>query len=694
MKGIIQLFKEAWKIYRLKIKTLLGIIGIPVGFLFFFQVLIYFLSSTSLKYSIWFSILMAVFYLGSFFLWLWAVSSLLYNLKENTGIKESYRKGFKILGFYIWVYLLLNIIIAGGFLLFLIPGVLFTIWFSLALFVLIFEEKKGFEALFRSKQLIKGNFWGVLARFLILNLITGIGLFLIFALIFLGTGNKQIIEGASGLLSYLLQLFIIPFFIIYAFLIYDNLREIKSEISYRKPAKIEKLKYVLPGILGITIIGLIIFVLFLNVFLGRDDPPLDDSDLRISKIEIPEEENAFYDLAPYKNTRLNEELKEIIVEDYWPEGKEKIKEEKEIYWPSEKLELIEGILEREAWDESFVEELLERNKEVFDDFEKALKRPHYQDPIYRDPAEINVLTPITSLGVFRDIARLNIIKSYYLLDQGKEKEALDQVIKVIKFGELLNNSPRPDHLILMSGFSIKEEGLQALREIIPSLNLSSEVLESYIDELEQFKRNKEMMIRLVKMDYMISINTKSDFIDVQYVDSSKKSDVSGFEITSSWDENLLSQLSYIYKPNRTQEMFAEHYRFYIDKIKRDDCSEKSSPNIEFSFPNSKIQMLFTENIIGKELCGIMLATFSTNLRCFDDFSIMGTQNLMAMKAYKTDNGKLPPSLENLVPEYLSKIPTDPFSGDPMKYSAEKKIIYSTGKEFEELGRSGTFEIKF
>jgi len=63
-------------------------------------------------------------------------------------------------GPYLWVFFLLNIIIAGGFFLFIIPGVLFSVWFSLALFVLIFEERRGFNALFRSKHLVSGKFWG------------------------------------------------------------------------------------------------------------------------------------------------------------------------------------------------------------------------------------------------------------------------------------------------------------------------------------------------------------------------------------------------------------------------------------------------------------------------------------------------------------------------------------------------------
>ncbi len=99
-----------------------------------------------------------------------------------------------------------------------------------------------------------------------MGLIVGIGLFLILLLISFGIENKQIVEGLSKLLGYLLQLFIPPFFLIYGSLIYQNLREIKAEIPYEESTKIRKIKYALPGILGILIVGLLISISFFNIF--------------------------------------------------------------------------------------------------------------------------------------------------------------------------------------------------------------------------------------------------------------------------------------------------------------------------------------------------------------------------------------------------------------------------------------------
>jgi hypothetical protein len=61
--------------------------------------------------------------------------------------------------------------------------------------------------------------------------------------------------------------------------------------------------------------------------------------------------------------------------------------------------------------------------------------------------------------------------------------------------------------------------------------------------------------------------------------------------------------------------------------------------------------------------------------------------LIAIKAYKIENGKLPPNLEELVPDYILEVPKDPFDGNPIRYSAEKKIIYSVGPDLIDSGGS-------
>jgi hypothetical protein len=56
---------------------------------------------------------------------------------------------------------LVGLITTGGFLLLVIPGIIFTIWYSQAVTVAIIEEERPIRSLTRSKKLVKGRLWDV-----------------------------------------------------------------------------------------------------------------------------------------------------------------------------------------------------------------------------------------------------------------------------------------------------------------------------------------------------------------------------------------------------------------------------------------------------------------------------------------------------------------------------------------------------
>lgn len=99
--------------------------------------------------------------------------------------------------------------------------------------------------------------------------------------------------------------------------------------------------------------------------------------------------------------------------------------------------------------------------------------------------------------------------------------------------------------------------------------------------------------------------------------------------------------------------------------------------------------IFTENRIGKALADSIFG-FSDNFfvsKCLRDFEKEATACLFALRAYKKDRGKLPTTLDELVPTYLPKIPPDPFDGRPLRYSREKRIIYCVGEDLKDEGGS-------
>lgn len=224
LRGVGELLKETFQIYKSRIGVFLGITVIPfLVFLFFlflfllllplFIVLYKFLGIILLPIALLVIIILGIVV---FVINLWAPLALLYAIKERDqkiGIKESFTKAWHKILSYWWISILVGLITIAGFILLIIPGIIFSIWFSLVAYVLVSEGLKGRKALSRSKQLVKGYWFKVFWRLLVLNMI----IFLI-----------AYIVGLIPFLRNIIYLFIAPFSVIFSFLIYENLRQLKG----------------------------------------------------------------------------------------------------------------------------------------------------------------------------------------------------------------------------------------------------------------------------------------------------------------------------------------------------------------------------------------------------------------------------------------------------------------------------------
>ncbi|PIY58970.1 hypothetical protein COY97_01410, partial [Candidatus Wolfebacteria bacterium CG_4_10_14_0_8_um_filter_39_64] len=87
-----------------------------------------------------------------------------------------------------------------------------------------------------------------------------------------------------------------------------------------------------------------------------------------------------------------------------------------------------------------------------------------------------------------------------------------------------------------------------------------------------------------------------------------------------------------------------------------------------------------------DVIAINLTGVSTK-KCQEDLLVGATQAMIAIKAFKNDTNNYPNSLNELVPNYLSLVPQDPFDGKSLKYSTTKKILYSVGEDMQDSGGS-------
>ncbi len=181
-----QILKESWAIYKNLFKTLIAILLIPTASYLLFIILgviITFIAPGTLKYGTvsimpWTiaGIILTIIAIGLLiYVYIWATAAQLFAIKDQAeGI--NWQEAFKRSKGKIWVFfgtsLLSGLAILGGFILFIIPGIIFGLWFSQSPYIVIEEGLSGSAALKRSKYYIKGRVGQVFGKFFYIGIVT------------------------------------------------------------------------------------------------------------------------------------------------------------------------------------------------------------------------------------------------------------------------------------------------------------------------------------------------------------------------------------------------------------------------------------------------------------------------------------------------------------------------------------------
>lgn len=93
---------------------------------------------------------------------------------DPVNVEASYRYGFRRLGSVILISILVGLIVAAGFVLLIVPGIIFLVFLSASIPALIVENRRGTDALGRSWGLVQGNFWHALGVIFVAAVIVGV----------------------------------------------------------------------------------------------------------------------------------------------------------------------------------------------------------------------------------------------------------------------------------------------------------------------------------------------------------------------------------------------------------------------------------------------------------------------------------------------------------------------------------------
>ncbi|MGC9598872.1 MAG: hypothetical protein ABSE18_00610 [Minisyncoccia bacterium] len=234
---ISSLFRASWQIYKDRFWDIAGIVVLPL--------MLIFIGGMFLNLNGGGFVLGLIISLCACVLVLVASSAIIFAVHEKSGVWESYKKALALLWPIVWLGILILFVVMGGFVVFIIPGILFSIWIAFSTYALLLEGKRGMNAMVQSRGYVEGYWWAILGRFVLLMLFTilvGVAIQIPVAILVGNVAHSV----ATALLDVLFQ----SFAIVYSYVLYQNLRAAKPNLTSAQANKGKGL-FIGSGIVGL-----------------------------------------------------------------------------------------------------------------------------------------------------------------------------------------------------------------------------------------------------------------------------------------------------------------------------------------------------------------------------------------------------------------------------------------------------------
>jgi hypothetical protein len=245
LRSLGELFRDTWGLFKTRFLTLICLYLLSVVFVVLAAGMVagsgfLLVSVLPISKNMLIGGLIAVGIVAGSFAMSWGMAAFtIATVDDDLRIRDALGMGWERVWRFIWVYSLFGFIVGGGFLLFVIPGVIFLVWFLFSAFVAVAEEETGMGALLKSKEYVRSRWFDVFLRAFVIWLVS-VGLSVI------------------PLVGPILSLLFIPFMMLFIRLIYDDLRGLEEKPTLN-PSVGTRFKWIGAGALGYAVFPVILF---------------------------------------------------------------------------------------------------------------------------------------------------------------------------------------------------------------------------------------------------------------------------------------------------------------------------------------------------------------------------------------------------------------------------------------------------
>jgi len=399
----------------------------------------------------------------------------------------------------------------------------------------------------------------------------------------------------------------------------------------------------------------IILAMFAATFiLCHDSSPLDDGFIRLERLNVLPEDNAF--------TWLERAGEGLEIDSY--------------------RDFLKAALE----DEPSARQTVEQNKQAFDHLATALRCPQFEVPAIGGYG-----TSLPYISRWNKVCNLARLRAALLLKDRKHEEALEQFLQLVEFGRRVQ-ACRGAIIHYNFGLRIKNYGLDGIRGLLSSNALGHDALREMAPKLRPFAADPSAVENTLKIEYEATASS------IDRLATGKLRD----ELNQMMGISL-PFTPYNFQPNKTKRAIAGICMLGIAEASK-PFAEQVVQQLPSTVPALKLVPLhrryLTRNFTGLIACGMVTHDVKTLLRlmCEENTAVAGTRLLIALKRCQMATGSLPRSLDELVPKYIDQVPLDDFDGKPLRYLPDRKIIYAVGTDLADDGgdaqKDVIFEIRF
>ncbi len=402
-----------------------------------------------------------------------------------------------------------------------------------------------------------------------------------------------------------------------------------------------------------------------------DISPPDLSKFELYSVNTSDEDNGYKDLSfDRKEFWFREEKSyfRLSVSDFYLLPNFEAPKSLKIFAPSEEGKDSVSITE--------AKKIVHKNQHLLNRLDIALSKERIQGPLYEKNENYSSLGH--NMINFLDVL---YIKFWVHISEKEQDEAIDTAWRLINFGERVINGVNDGGEFMVSQ-SLIHRGIELLRYAYLLPNSPNISIQTSIRRLQKLVNFELINENLTKTFVLGLITQTKHIVNLRENPSEAKLILDPLYLESS------------FLPNETLSLLTTHLAAYLDAVKIQPHPPYRINSTPPSFPEYERNKLKKTNrfLRGRNAAGKLLVNRSL-LNSFDitnshllklDASVKLTRLKLALLLFYRENGQLPEKLDELIPKYLSKLPANLPSGEPFTYNKAKRIVYSLGKNGEEL----------